>query len=461
MSTLMTSNDWTGSIPNTISAMFRKLGRARALTRRQLIAAGLGLLLPAACRPAPGPAPAPTVGPVGLRIGDPDIAPLVIAAPGSSDLARAVLVEFTRQNPSLLARWETVAGDYAAALEARLATAAAPDVVRVREGQLGRWRHAGLLTRFGDDELFAQLPPLLYGGARAAVFDPGGVPWGIPHYHDAMFLAYNQAHLDKVGGRVPDTLEQLAALARDLQSSHSLRNPVSINLAPKANANLPWWGLLKAAGASFADPAAGADGAAAVLSALRAMVVEDGTLDPGIERPDYDRLADGDCAFAIVGAYAGPQLRSGGAPIAFAPLPGLSQPGRGSVCWTPVFALANRPQPHPAGAQLAVHMGAADSSGRLWGPRHFALAGGLPPAYPGLLADPEIGAHFRNWIDPALLAAVLERAEPVDYLWQPWFQAWEHACQALVLDAALGRIEPVAAAAQMRAAAAAFGGSPA
>lgn len=429
--------------------MIRLPGRNRKLTRRRVLAAGLGGLLPAACGPVAEAPVAPTPGSTGPVIGDPNIAPLLVAAPGGSEIARPVLVEFTRQNPSLLARWEMIEGDYATALEARFATASAPDVVRVREGQLGRWRHAGLLASFGDDELFEQLPALLFAGARAAAFDPGGVPWGIPHYHDAMFLAYNQEHLGRLGGRVPTTLEEMAGFARELQARHSLRSPISINLAPKANANLPWWGLLKAASVSFEQSAADVSEAAAVLAALRAMAVEDGTLDPGIERPDYDRLADGECAFAIVGAYSGPRLQSGGAPIAFTPLPGVSGPGRRSVCWTPVFALASRPQPHPAGARLAVHLGSIDNSGEFWGPRHFALSGNLPPAYPSLLGDSSISAHFQRWVDPAVLNSVLEQAEPVDFLWEPWFQRWEYRCQELVMDAVLGQTEPVAAASQM------------
>ncbi|MDE2936351.1 MAG: extracellular solute-binding protein [Chloroflexota bacterium] len=433
--------------------------RNRMLTRRRVLGAGLAGLLPAACRPVSDAPSGPTPEPAGPTIGDPNIAPLLVASPGDSEIARPVLVEFTRQNPSLLARWEKVEGDFTAVLEARLATASAPDVVRVREGQIGRWRHAGLLAGFGNDELFEQLPALLYAGARAGTFDPDGVPWGVPHYHDAMFLAYNSAHLGRVGGRVPETLEELAGFARELQARHSLRSPVSINLAPKANANLPWWGLLKAAAVSFEQTEAGVSEAAAVLDALRAMVVEDGTLDPGIERPDYDRLADGDCAFAIVGAYSGPRLQSAGAPIAFAPLPGVSGPGRRSVCWTPAFALASRPQPHPAGARLAVHLGSIDKSGEFWGPRHFALSGSLPPAYPGLLRDSSVSAHFRRWVDPGVLNSVLEQAAPVEFLWQPWFQPWEHRCQELVMDAVLGQTEPVAAAMQMWSDAATYGDS--
>jgi ABC-type glycerol-3-phosphate transport system substrate-binding protein len=414
-----------------------------------VLTAGLGGLLPAACRQTAEAPPDPTPAPAGAVIGHPNIPPLLIAAPGGSETARPVLVEFTRQNPSLLARWEMIGGDYAAALEARFATAAAPDVIRVREGQLGRWRHAGLLSRFGTDELFEQLPALLYPGARAGAFGPDGSPWGIPHYHDAMFLAYNQAHLERLGGRVPATLGELAAFARELQARHSLRNPVSINLAPKTNANLPWWGLLKAAGASFEMSGASAAPAAVVLEALRAMVVEDGTLDPGTERPDYDRLADGDCAFAIVGAYSGPSLTGRGAPIAYAPLPGVGKPGLASVCWTPLFALVNREEPHPAAAMLAVHLGLVDSSGFLWGPRHFALAGSLPPAYRGLLSVPEIRTHFGRWIDPGLLAGSLEAAEPVDFLWEPWFRSWEYRCQELTQIALLGQTEPETAIAGM------------
>ena len=431
----------------------------RKQTRRRVLGAGLGGLLLAACGSVPDAPLAPTSRPAGLFIGDPNIAPLMVAAPGGSEIARAVLVEFTRQNPRLLARWESVPGDYAGTLETRLGTEAAPDVVRVREGQLGRWRHAGLLASLGDDELFTQLPELLYPGARSGTYDPDGVPWGIPHYHDAMFLAYNRAHLDRLGGRVPATLEELAGFARELQARHLLRNPVSINLAPKANANLPWWGLLKAAAASFEESEASVPAAVAVLDALRVMAVRDGTLDPGIERPDYDRLADGDCAFAVVGAYSGPRLQAGGAPIALAPIPGLSGPGQGSVCWTPVFALASRPRPHPAGARLAVHLGSVDNSGEFWGPRHFALAGSLPPAYPGLFSDTAIREHFQRWVEPDMLHSVLERAEPVDFLWQPWFQPWEHRCQELVMDALLEKIDPVAAAAQMWSAASTYSDS--
>ena len=439
--------------------MIRQPGPSRKLTRRRVLAAGLGGLLSAACAPVAespsGPAPAPAAP----GIGHPDIAPLLVSAPGPSDVARPVLVEFTRQNPSLLARWEQIGGDYAAALEARLGTPTAPDVARVREGQLGRWRHAGLLTRFGDDELFEQLPSLLYPGARAGTFDPDGVPWGIPHYHDAMFLAYNRDHLDRLGGRPPATLSELAGFARELQARHSLRSPVSINLAPKANANLPWWGLLKAAGLSFERSEESVPGATAVLDALRAMVVDDGTLDPGIEHPDYDRLADGDCAFAIVGAYAGPRLLERGAPIAYAPLPGIDQPGLGSVCWTPLFALARRPQHHPAAAQLAVHLGSVDGAGTYWGPRHFALSGSLPPAYPRLMAESAVRSHFGRWADPAVLDSVLERAAPVDFLWRPWFQAWEHRCQEALTDAVLGQVEPAAAAMQMWSEATAYAGA--
>ena len=420
------------------------------LTRRRLLVAGLGALLPAACRPAPDTPLDPTPATRGPVIGDPDIPPLLIGAPGAPDLARPVLVEFTRQNPSLLARWEQIGGDYAGTLEAQIKTVAAPDVVRVREGQLGRWSHAGLLRPFSDAEIFDQLPGLLFGGARNAAFDPDGALWGVPHYHDAMFLACNRVHLEKVGGTAPTTLEQMAAYARELQLKHSLRNPISVNLAPKINANLPWWGLLKAADVSFERSEADPSNAVAVLEALKGMVIDDGTLDPGIERPDYVRLADGDCAFAIVGAYSGPQLLENQAPIEFAPLPGLWEPGRKSVSWTPLFALTNRPAPHPAAALLAVHLGLIDSHGGFWGPRHFALAGNLPPAYPNLLEETEIRSHFQQWIDPDIFSSVLASAEPVDFLWEPWYQSWEHRCQEAMMAALIGQTGPSSAIAAMR-----------
>ena len=425
-------------------------GPSPLLTRRRLIAAGIGVLLAAACRAVPEPSPEPVSTAPGVVIGDPGIAPLVVAAPGSSELARPVLVEFTRQNPSLLARWEQIEGNYAAAVESRLGAGSGPDLARVREGHLGRWRHAEVIRPFAGEDLVDQIPSLLFGGARAATFGPDGQLWGIPHYHDAMFLAYNQAHLDKLGGKAPETLEQMAAFAREIQSRQSLRNPISINLAPKVHANLPWWGLLKAAGGAIDGSDAHIANAITVLQTLKSMAVDDGTLDPGIERPDYIRLAEGDCAFAVVGAYAGPQLRQFGLPIEFAPLPGIAGPGRGSVSWTPLFALVNNPEPHPAAALLAAHLGLVDKSGSLWGPRHFALAGGLPPAYPSLLEDGEIRASFAQWVDPATLATVFESAEPVEFLWEPWFQPWEHRCQDAMMSAVVGQSDAAGAIASMR-----------
>ncbi len=424
--------------------------RSQALTRRRVIIAAAAALLPSACRPAPESASAPTPSAAPLVIGDPVLPPLLVAAPGGAELARPALVEFTRQNPRFLARWEEIGSNFAEVLQARLEAGTAPDVVRIREGQQGRWREAGHLTGFGAENLFEQLPQQLFAGARAAAFDPKGAAWGVPHYHDAMFLAYNRRHLDRLGGRPPSSIDELASFARQLQSQHSLRKPVSFNLAPKANANLPWWGLLKAVGASFAGSGSGDTTAVALLEGLRAMVADDGTLDPGIEGSGYYRLADGDCAFAIVGAYAGPRLQEKGAPIAFAPLPGLNSPAKRSVCWTPLFALANRAEPHPAAPRLAVHLGLTDKSGRLWSPRHFALVGNLPPAYPVLLADAEIRRHFGRWIDPQFLAATLAAAEPVEFLWEPWFLTWEHRCQELMENALFGRSEPGAVIASMR-----------
>ena len=62
---------------------------------------------------------------------------------------------------------------------------------------------------------------------------------------------------------------------------------------------------------------------------------------------------------------------------------------------------------------------------------------GLPPAYPAVLD--EVRARFAEWIEPDLLKNVLGSARPVEALWEPWYDTWEHWMQDEVLAAIWGR----------------------
>ncbi len=366
---------------------------------------------------------------------------MYVAAPGGRRVGQPACVEFVRQNPAFLAVWDEIEGDYQRTIEDRFSSGQAPDVFQVREGHLGAWANAGMITGLGRTGVFEQLRNTMFDGAVAGTFHPGGQAAGIPHYHDVMLLAYNRRHLDLLGGSPPSSLDELASFAVELQTQFGIRTPIALNFSPKANANLPWWGLLRASAASLIDQD-GADSQMAVnvLAWLRARLVEDATLDGDFATRGYDLIGRGEHSFAIVGSYMAKILASDQfEPVGFAALPGIDRPGAGTVCWTPLFAVAQQNQVNPAAAPLALHLGASDSTGNLWGPRHFAVVGGLPPAHPSLLRDPTVGATFAQHMDLSMLSNQLAVARPVDSLWERWFGAWEHRCQDELIDALWGR----------------------
>jgi len=363
--------------------------------------------------------------------------------PFRPDLLEQGLDRFRNQNPGVSVSFTEVLNDYRQRLDEWMTSENPPNVVQVREGQAAAWARAGMIRPLGDMPTFVDLSGRLRPAAREAVA-PGGEVFGLPFYSDVMVLAFNREMLDQVGDRPPQTWEELGAFAKELRALGVSETPISLNFAPKVNANLPWWAMLYAAGGTLlaggvtdADPQ---EPAARLLHLLRRFLAEDLTLDPGLGEATYSGLDGSVSAFTLVGTYAARQFaenrkRNGGPPIELAPVPGLDGPGAATVSWTPFYAVTSSAPDLEESILLALHLGGIDAGGEFFSATWWAREAGLPPAYPEVLASPDVSQAVSSWVDPAFLDSVLSMGLPVEAMWEPWFESWEQWSQDEIMRA--------------------------
>ena len=369
--------------------------------------------------------------------------------PYRQDLLEEVLDRFRRLNPDVGVEFREVLNDYGARVEAAMLGADPTNVVLVRESQAGAWWANRLLQPLSGVSTFDEVAGKMFAPARGCVGTDGQLA-GLPFYSDAVVLAYNKSMLDAIGAAPPETWDELLGQARTIRDRGLSRWPLSLNLGPKVNANLPWWAMVFAAGGALRSPDDGLRDAdpteptPRLLRMLRSFLVEDLILDPDLGATSYSVILGGGPAFALVGTYlariaAEEAAQRGGPPIGFAPVPGLEGPGLSTVSWTPFYAVPSTAPDLDSSALLALHLGGIDGTGEFFAPKFWALNGGLPPAYPGVLRNNEVRARFRDWIDPEFLHQVLTSGRPVEALWEPWYDTWEHWMQDEVLSAIWGR----------------------
>lgn len=371
--------------------------------------------------------------------------------PFRPDLLHVTLERFRLQHPTIGVQFHEVLENYRTRLEEMLYSDAVPNVVQVREGQAGAWWAGGLIRPLEQLTAFADLAARLRPAARAGV-GPGNALAGLPFYSDVMVLAYNAAMLEDLGGRPPETWEELGAYGRELRERGIAKTPISLNFAPKVNANLPWWGMVYAAGGRMLAADQGEvgsdDPAVRMLEALRRFLVEDLTLEPELGETTYEQIVLGQHAFAVTGTYMARQfaqarVERGGPSLLMAPLPGLDRPGTATVSWTPFYAVgAGAADPEPS-ALLALHLGGIDAGGEFYSPAFWAQQQGLPPGYPEVMAMPETRDVMGQWIDVGFLERVLSMGRPVEGLWEPWFETWEHWSRDEVMRALWGTATPL------------------
>ena len=369
--------------------------------------------------------------------------------PYRQDLLHITLEAFRSQNPLIDVEFVEVLNDYRVRLEEMLVSSNTPNVVQVREGQAGAWWSRGLIRPLEEIPAFSDLAERLRPAARAAIGPDGSIA-GLPFYSDVMVLAYNRSMIDRIGGRPPDTWEELSFFGRELRDRRISTSPLSLNLSPKVNANLPWWAMLFASGGRLLasdGSASGSDSAVRLLTVLRRMFVEDLVIDPSVNATTYSAITSGDHAFALVGTYTARRFADardslGGPDIGFTTVPGLDGPGTGTVSWTPFYAIAAGAEEVESSALLALHLGGVDGRGEFFSARFWAQNEGLPPAYPEVLQDTRIKETVGSWIDLEFLNRVQSMGRPPDGIWQPWFETWEHWAQDEVLRALWGRSSP-------------------
>ncbi len=369
--------------------------------------------------------------------------------PFRQDLLHIALEAFREQNPFIDVEFVEVLNDYRVRLDEMLVSSSAPNVVQVREGQAGAWWSRGLIRSLGEIAAFSDLAGRLRPAARAAI-GPGTSIAGLPFYSDVMVLAYNRSMIDRIGGRPPDTWEELSFFGRELRDRQISTSPFSLNFSPKVNANLPWWAMLFASGGrllSSDGSGGGSDSAVRLLTILRRMFVEDLVIDPSLNATTYSAIASGDHAFALVGTYTARRFAAardnlGGPDIGFATVPGLDGPGTGTVSWTPFYAIPTGTVEVESSALLALHLGGVDSRGDFFSSSFWAQNEGLPPAYPEVLDDARVKDAVGRWIDLEFLNRVQSMGRPPDGIWEPWFETWEHWTQDEVLRVLWGRSTP-------------------
>ncbi len=370
--------------------------------------------------------------------------------PFRQDLLDITLEAFRAHNPLIDVRFVKILNDYRVRLDEMLASTSAPNVVQVREGQAGAWWSRGLIRPLEEIPAISELATRLRPAARAAV-GPGNSIAGLPSYSDVIVLAYNRSMLDQVGGRPPNTWQELSAFGRELRQRRVSSTPLSLNFSPKVNANLPWWAMLFASGGRFvsSDGSANDDSeiAARLLTIIRRMFVEDLVLDPNLNATNYSAIESGEHAFALVGTYMARRFAEarddrGGPDIGFATVPGLDGPGTSTASWTPFYAVGAGAAEVESSALLALHLGGIDGNGDFFSANFGAQNEGLPPAYPEVLDDPRVTEKFGRWINLEFLNRVQSMGRPPDGIWEPWFETWEHWSQDEVLRAIWGKSTP-------------------
>ncbi len=403
---------------------------------------------PTSATPIPNPNIVPALQePVALR---------VMGWPYRQDLLETVLDRFRQLNPDVTVEFNEVLNDYGPRVQSTMLGGDAANVVLVREAQAGLWWSNRLLRPLSNLPTFGDLVARLFPAARRGVEVDGNLV-GLPFYTDAIFLAYNQSMLATIGAPPPETWDQLLAHSRQIRDRGLSRWPLSLNLGPKVNANLPWWAMVYAAGGSLREPddalrdAAPTDPTPHLLRMLRAFLVDDLILNPDFGETSYSAIFDGGSAFALVGGFlarvAADRFADHRSPrIRFAPVPGLDAPGVATAGWTPFYSVPATASDPELSALLALHLGGIDGTGDFFAPRIWALNDGLPPAYPSVLQDREVLTRFQSWLDPELLQQALTNAKPVQALWEPWFATWEHWMQDELQSALWGRKSDLAAA---------------
>ena len=358
--------------------------------------------------------------------------------PFRPDLLRERLDAFELTHPDVRVVHEQALRRYASRALDALARTSPVDVVQVREGLGGTWLAAGALRPLGTEAELQETVEAMWPHARAATVHDGEVV-GLPYYSDVMVLVYNKRLLERVGVPVPSTLEQLSEASAFAARRRIAEFPISLNLAPKAFANLPWWGLVYASGGAMQRPDGPDPIALAVLEWMHAAIAEHRIVDPSFLQSTYEALALEKHVFAIAGAYTLKRLNSG-APgtFAMAPIPGIDGPA-GTVAWTPFYAAGAGSARPTRAVDLVQFLGGRDESGDFGSARYWLFREGLIPAYPSVLAQAEVRREIDAWVDPDRLAAILLGARPIEGQWAPWFLPWEHALHDQVLAAIFGR----------------------
>ncbi len=313
------------------------------------------------------------------------------------------------------------------------------NVVQVREGLGGAWLAAGAVRSVGPESEFREAVEAMWPHARAATVHDGNVV-GLPYYSDAMVLVYNKRLLERAGVPVPSTLEQLSDASAFVAQRRIAEFPISLNLAPKTFANLPWWGLVYASGGSMQRPDGPDSATVAVLEWMHAAIADQRIVDPTFLESTYEALALEKHVFAIAGAYTLKRLNAG-APGTFdmAPIPGIDGPA-GTVAWTPFYAAGARSMRPARALDLVQFLGGRDESGDFGSARYWLRQEGLIPAYPAVLAQADVRGEIADWVDPERLETLLSGARPIEGQWAPWFLPWEHVLQNEVLAAVFGRV---------------------
>ena len=391
--------------------------------------------------PEASPAQTPTAAPREPVEGEGDAQALsLIGWPFRPDLLRERLSEFERIRPGVRVRHDQALRNYPARAAGALSGDPPVDVAQVRAGLTGSWLADGALRPLGAEREWSATVDAMWPHARAATVRDGSVI-GLPFYSGVMVLAYNRRLLDRVGAPVPSTLEELTAVSLAAVDQRAVEFPISLNLAPKAFANLPWWGLVYAAGGSMRRPDGPDPAAIATLEWLRNAIAVDRIVDPAFMETTYEALVLQKHLFAIVGAYALKHLNTA-APGTFgaAPIPGVDTPA-GTVAWTPAYATNVRSLRPELAVDLVRFLGGRDDSGDFASASFWLRSEGLLPAYPEVLRRQDERGGMAAWIDPDLLDQILASARPLEGAWDPWFLTWEHQMQALVHQAVFGQRE--------------------
>jgi multiple sugar transport system substrate-binding protein len=276
---------------------------------------------------------------------------------------------------------------------------------------------------------------------------------------------YNQKLLEQIGfSEPPQSLMELKDICLAMKEQGIAEYPLRMWLYQESNFKEPMYALVYASGGEWVDndwnPICDKPGSVVeqILEWMTEAVHTWQIMDPAnLEMTDadvFELFQNGHTAFQGTNRY---DLRALNDPEqtaqavegerVFRPMimPGLDEPGQGTIAWTRQYTINATAADQAAAFRLQYFAGGKNKAGEYWTAKQWHSRFGLGFAYKSLGDDPDIVEGENRWGDPALFAQQKETAVPRNGVDAPWYSEWDNAMQAEWHKAVLKQITPAEA----------------